>query len=252
MTSDSGVRAPCVERLDHIACLAEDRSARLDHDGRPRHEPLVHLTRVGLMRAHGDDDGVGAHQRPVEQRCPRRGAAADEIRLPYRCRNRRSGRSLDAGRTTAKKKGLEPIGVARDDLDPIDRPHRTHRLNVAPRLRPGSEHEQPRSRRLRQMPHRERRHRRRPQRGQRDPVDEPRRCQRVGVEQHVEPLDPRQSAFGIGRRDRGQLDAHGSGRAGRHREQLPRRHVEHRTRRIEVGVEAVEQRALERVDRVSR
>jgi hypothetical protein len=78
---------------------------------------------------------------------------------------------------------------------------------------------------------------------ERDPVDQGDRRERLRVEDHADALDARLAADGH------ELDDGMARRRGRHHEQLAAADREGAARRVGLGVEARQQRGLERVDR---
>ena len=79
-------------------------------------------------------------------------------------------------------------------------------------------------------------------------VQNPQDGQGLAVQQQVRALDPGESAAGVARRDACDLDPGESWDGGRHQQQLPAGHLDHRSCRRRRRVEPVVQRALEGVD----
>ena len=100
------------------------------------------------------------------------------------------GAALDERRDAA--------AIARDDVHPLERRRdRPERRDVGPALRAGAEDDEAPGAGRGEVAHGEGRDRGRPQVRQRDAVDERAGRERLGVEEHVDALDPRQPAVGF-------------------------------------------------------
>ena len=218
---------PLADGPDDVPVLPQRRRHVLDDDVGGAGEGAVHLPGVRLVRADGDDDGAGAHQRTVEQRLAGGRRADDDVGRRHRSRPRLGGeRHLGAGLVERRyRSGGAPgheVGDPGQPPAPVQR--RGQRLDVRHRLRARAE-DGDRERRVvprQRGQDRGDRHGRRPQGGQRRAVEQRRGRQGGRVEQQVEALDPGQAERGVAGRDCHDLDAGSPRSCRRHEQHLPR------------------------------
>ena len=198
---------------------------------------------IATTVASSRDERAGEERRAGGRR------ADDEVgvarRRPASPRGRR-GRVLGGA---ARDERREARAVARDDVHALERRRdRPERADVGPALRAGAEHER------RRAPGAARWRTARAETAavrrfvSAMPSTSAAGRERLGVEEHVDALDPRQPAVGVRRRDRDELDPDRAGRGRRHDQHLAGLARDGLARRVGLGVQAAAQRRLERVD----
>ena len=188
----------------------------------------------------------------MEERLAGGGGTADDVGRAQRIRSEPGARAWSpAARQRSIRRATRPRSRA-TTVNPLERPYGAQRLHVAGRLRATAEHQQPARVRGGQMTHGESRHGGGAQAGEGAAVDERGGGECLGIEQDIDPLDARQPAPGVARRDARELHPQGIRRARRHHEQLAAACGQGRARRVLLGVEPLPKRGLQGVDGPSR